>query len=139
MKKGLYIPDKLEERKKFLYSYLSTFIDKKFYCKSIKKYVCFDKLSRKETITHACISTKGTELAFYMPYVLENMKPIKGKQNIEAQSKTQKKNFLNMSVFSCIVPGVGYAKILIGKRKNNNLNYEYSLTDFNYIIKKKKR
>ena len=88
----------------------------------------------KETIFNACISKQSTKLAYYLPYLIENAKPLQ--LNLPTQSNTQKKTFKfkNIGVFSCAVKGVGTAKIIIGVTKNNK-NIEYSITDFN-IMKK---
>ncbi|MBO4739772.1 MAG: hypothetical protein J5606_09485 [Bacteroidales bacterium] len=72
MKNGLFIPDTLTERKKFLNSYLSQFVGKKFFCKAIGVEVLFNSNSKQETIYKAAISKKSTELAYYMPYIIEN-------------------------------------------------------------------
>ena len=118
------------QRNQYLHSKLDKYAGQSFYCPALSANVKVLKKSIDETCFHAARSQTSMNIALQLPYIIENAKIYLRNRPTHNNKQSKEFGFDSISILLCQIQNIGIAKLVVGKRKNNNY-YEYSITEWN--------
>ena len=123
------IPEKKQERRRFLKAYLSQYANQSFYCRALDCRVKVLDKSIDETAYQAAISINATKLAMRLPDVIKeatildlHLPPITGRH-------AKRVKFIRIGNLVASIPRVGKAKLTVGYIVNGDC-IEYAITEY---------
>ena len=126
------IPDTIQERRKFLKTYLSQYENVEFYCRALGCKVKVIDKSITETAYQGAISKQATKLAMQLPDVIRKATVLQLHLPPKIGRQTKVMKFKEIANLMADIPRVGKAKLTVGLVENEGY-IEYSITEYEHI------
>lgn len=123
------IPEKMQERRRFLKAYLSKYANKSFYCRALDCRVKVLDKSIDETAYQAAISINATKLAMRLPDVIKEATILDLHLPPKTGRQAKRMKFIRIGNLVASIPRVGKAKLTVGYIVNGDC-IEYAITEY---------